>query len=59
MRLDHLFKIVDVGQLGIIDPDARAIVVHLYDGMVKVIPLDPQGMLQEAYNLRLLPNGPS
>eukprot|EP01127_Copromyxa_protea_P023248 TRINITY_DN865_c0_g1_i1.p1 TRINITY_DN865_c0_g1~~TRINITY_DN865_c0_g1_i1.p1 ORF type:complete len:1101 (-),score=191.49 TRINITY_DN865_c0_g1_i1:52-3354(-) len=43
----------DAGHIGIIDPQSRAIVVHLYNGMLKVIPLDASGMLQEAYNLRI------
>ncbi len=30
----------DVGQIASIDPDLRLIVLHLYDGFIKVIPFD-------------------
>lgn len=30
----------------------RVIGLHLYDGLFKVIPIDPKGQLREAYNIR-------
>eukprot|EP01126_Amoeba_proteus_P030505 TRINITY_DN3014_c0_g1_i10.p1 TRINITY_DN3014_c0_g1~~TRINITY_DN3014_c0_g1_i10.p1 ORF type:complete len:1099 (-),score=193.96 TRINITY_DN3014_c0_g1_i10:112-3408(-) len=50
---DRIGHPADVGQIGIIDAECRVIVLHLYGGMLKVIPLDSQGRLQEAYNVRI------
>uniref|UniRef100_A0ACD5TYR9 Uncharacterized protein n=1 Tax=Avena sativa TaxID=4498 RepID=A0ACD5TYR9_AVESA len=43
----------DNGQIGIIDPDCRLIGLHLYDGLLKVMPFDNTGQLKGAFNIRL------
>ncbi|KAG2483888.1 hypothetical protein HYH03_017282 [Edaphochlamys debaryana] len=51
---DKIGRPADNGQLGFVDPACRLIGLHLYDGMLKVIPMDPKsGLLSEAFNLRL------
>ncbi len=52
---DTIGRPVDNGQLGILDPDCRAIGLHLYDGLLKIIPVDSQsGLLgSEMFNVRL------
>lgn len=50
---DRIGRPTDNGQIGIIDPDCRLIGLHLYDGLFKVIPVDPQGKLNDAFNIRL------
>ena len=51
---DTIGRPVDNGQLGILDPDGRAIGLHLYDGLLKVIPVEPSGALgTEMFNCRL------
>lgn len=40
-------------QVAIIDPENRMIILHLYVGMLNVIPMNPvTGALSEAFNLR-------
>jgi len=52
---DTIGRPVDNGQLGILDPDGRAIGLHLYDGLLKVVPVDDRsGALgAEMFNVRL------
>eukprot|EP00003_Mantamonas_plastica_P022436 TRINITY_DN380_c1_g1_i2.p1 TRINITY_DN380_c1_g1~~TRINITY_DN380_c1_g1_i2.p1 ORF type:complete len:1241 (+),score=459.79 TRINITY_DN380_c1_g1_i2:225-3725(+) len=50
---DKVGRRADIGALGAIDPQNRLIGMHLYDGMLKVVPMDDTGALQEAFNLRL------
>ena len=52
---DTIGRPVDNGQLGFIDPECRAIGLHLYDGLLKIIPVDPSsGQLgAEMCNTRL------
>jgi hypothetical protein len=38
---DTIGRPVDNGQLGLLDPECRCIGLHLYDGLLKVVPLDP------------------
>lgn len=45
-------RTADCGQLGLIDTDCRAIGLHLYDGLLKIIPLDGSS-LREAFDVRL------
>jgi len=42
----------DSGQLGMVDPDCRMIGLHLYEGLLKVIPMDGPN-LREAFDVRL------
>jgi DNA damage-binding protein 1 len=47
-------KPVDNEQIGIVDPDCRVLGLHLYEGLFKVIPLDPRtGVAREAFKVRL------
>jgi DNA damage-binding protein 1 len=50
---DRIGRPTDNGQVGIIDPDCRMIGLHLYDGLFKIIPIDAQGKLHDAFNIRL------
>ncbi|KJE89467.1 UV-damaged DNA binding protein, variant [Capsaspora owczarzaki ATCC 30864] len=43
----------DLGPIGVIDPDCRLIGLRLYNGMFKVIPIDPHGQFKDAFNIRL------
>ena len=36
----------------IVDPQARCIVLRLYEGLIKVIPLDKDNSELKAYNIR-------
>ena len=49
----HTSHSLTPSQICVIDPDCRLIAVHMYDGCLKVIPIQPDGSLREAYNLRL------
>ena len=40
-------------QIGIIDPECRLIALNLFDGALKIIPMDAKGALKEAFNVRL------
>lgn len=35
-----------------IDPDNRVIALRIYPGLIKIIPVAPNGKLQEAYDVR-------
>jgi len=50
---DRIGKQVDSGQITHIDPNKKLVGLHLYDGLFKVIPIDPRGVLKEAFNIRL------
>ncbi|KAL3145326.1 hypothetical protein ABBQ38_001586 [Trebouxia sp. C0009 RCD-2024] len=49
---DRTGRPVEHGQIGIVDPDCRVIGVQMYDGLLKVIPMDSMGF-QEAFNIRV------
>ena len=41
------------GQLGVIDPNCRAIALHMYEGLVKIIPIDANsGALSDTFDIR-------
>ncbi|KAH8956048.1 hypothetical protein BDL97_07G017700 [Sphagnum fallax] len=46
-------KVAEAQQIVIVDPDCRLIVLHLYAGRFKVIPIDSKGQLKEAFLIRL------
>ena len=51
---DRVGRPADTGTLGGVDPACRAVGLHLYDGLFKVIPVDPRsGSLSEAFNVRV------
>jgi hypothetical protein len=50
--LEPVGRPADSGQLLTIDPTGRFIVMHLYLGLLKVIPIDQHGRLQEAFSIR-------
>lgn len=51
---DRTGRLSDSSRTAIIDPERRCIGLHLYDGVFKIIPMNPQtGHLSEAYNVRL------
>ncbi|EFJ48849.1 UV-damaged DNA binding complex subunit 1 protein, partial [Volvox carteri f. nagariensis] len=51
---DRIGRPAENGQLGVVDPACRLIGLHLYDGMLKVIPMDDRsGQLSEAFSVRL------
>ena len=43
----------DCGQLGEVDPSSKVIALHLYDGQLKVLPIEADGQLGTPFNLRL------
>ncbi|XP_065647466.1 DNA damage-binding protein 1 isoform X2 [Hydra vulgaris] len=51
---DKIGRPSDTGMIGIIDPQCRMIALHIYDGLLKVIPLDlGSNMELKAFNIRL------
>ena len=40
-------------QLGIVDPGCRMLGLHLYEQMLKIIPVGQRGTVKEAFNVRL------
>lgn len=49
---DRVGRPVEIGQIGLVDPNVRAFALHLYDGQIRIIPADNRGVLQEAFNVR-------
>lgn len=45
-------KPCETGMIAIVDPQARCIVLRLYEGLIKVIPLDKDNSELKAYNIR-------
>jgi len=50
---DRIGKPSETGIIAIIDPDSRVIGLRLYDGLLKIIPLDKSSSEIKAYNIRL------
>eukprot|EP00493_Phyllostaurus_siculus_P021220 UN21546 len=51
---DKIGRPCDSGSIGIIDPECRMIALHLYDGLLKVIPLELGTNVElKAFNIRL------
>ncbi|XP_037087603.1 DNA damage-binding protein 1-like [Pollicipes pollicipes] len=50
---DRIGKPAETGIIGIIDPEARCIALRLYDGILKIIPLEKESSELKAYNIRL------
>eukprot|EP00662_Eupelagonemidae_sp_cell21_P023591 gene23591-34960_t len=50
---DQISSRVESGDIGLISPCGRLAAFHLYQGLVKVVPISPDGQLQRAQNLRL------
>jgi len=52
---DTIGRPTDSGQIGIIDPNARIIALHLYEGLLKLIPIEkgPSPIQKDAFNIRL------
>lgn len=42
-----------MGIRGAVDPQCRAIALHFYDGLLKLIPIDGRGHLKEAFDVRV------
>eukprot|EP00126_Sphaerothecum_destruens_P012593 Sdes_comp21582_c0_seq1m20185 len=51
--IDRIGRPADAGHIGTVDPDCRLVGMHLYDGLLKVIPIVSDGYLREAFNMRL------
>lgn len=49
---DKAGREIETGSRGFIDPDGRVIGMHLYEGLLKVVPIE-NASLREAYNVRL------
>lgn len=41
----------DIQQRAVIDPEARAIGMHLYDGIFKIIPIEKNALSKEALSI--------
>jgi DNA damage-binding protein 1 len=51
---DRIGRPTDAGQIALIEPRCRLIGLHLYDGLLKVLPCSAAGaLLSDAFNLRL------
>ena len=50
---DVIGRPTEGGQIGVVDPSSLLIGLHLYDGLLKIIPLNPSGKVLEAFNARL------
>ena len=50
---DDIGRATEGGQIGIVDPSCRLIGLHLYQGLFKIVPLESDGKVQEAFNVRL------
>ncbi|RUS91294.1 hypothetical protein EGW08_000908 [Elysia chlorotica] len=50
---DRIGRLSETGILGIIDPECRLIGLRLYDGLVKVIPLEKDNKELVAFNIRV------
>jgi len=49
---DRIGKPSETGIVGIIDPDCRVIGLKLYEGQLKIIPLEKDNSELRAYNIR-------
>lgn len=49
----RISKPADTGMLAFVDPDSRCIGLHMYDGLVKIIPITPNGDFLEAFDVRI------
>ena len=49
---DRIGRLAETGILGIIDPECRLIGLRLYDGLVKIIPLEKDNKELVAFNIR-------
>ena len=49
---DRISKPAENAQIGIIDPNCRAIGLHIHTGLFKVIPVNELGVFSESFNLR-------
>eukprot|EP00945_MAST-04E_sp_MAST-4E-sp1_P008624 g8624.t1 len=50
---DFIGRPTECGQIGIVDPKSGLIALHLYDGLLKIVPMDASGKFTEAFNVRL------
>lgn len=50
---DRIGRPVENGQIGIVDPLCRVIALHLYEGLLKIVPFDSKYQISEAFNIRL------
>ena len=51
---DRVGRPAEGRQLGIVDPECRVIALHLYAGLLKVVPLElDSGQEMKAFNIRL------
>ena len=50
---DSIGKVSDMGSLGLVDPDCKLIGLRLYEGLLKVVPLDfSKSKELKAFNIR-------
>ena len=55
---DKIGKPSETGIIAIIDPDCRVIGLRLYDGLLKIIPLEKDSSEIKAYTIRYFPSIP-
>ena len=51
-KFNILGRPCDTGMIAVVDPQARCIVLRLYEGLIKVIPLETKNSELQAYNIR-------
>ncbi len=50
---DHIGQQVQEGKLGVVDPQCRMVALHIYEGALKIIPVDPKGQVRDSFNVFL------
>ncbi len=50
---DHIGQQSQAGKLGVVDPQCRMVALHIYEGALKIIPVDPKGQVRDSFNLFL------
>jgi DNA damage-binding protein 1 len=50
---ERIGREIENDQIGIIDPESKIIVLHLYEGILKIIPIDKLEV-KEAFNIRYI-----
>ncbi len=50
---DHISQQDQEGKQGVVDPKCRMVALHIYEGVLKIIPVDPKGQVRDSFNVFL------
>ncbi len=50
---DHIGQQSQGGKLGVVDPQCRMVALRIYEGALKIIPVDLKGQVRESFNVYL------